>query len=210
VAPRPKQLLLASHSPRRRSLLERAGLQLRLVQPGPEHENAVPVSFLPRQRAEFLAREKALGAELCSAELERSELDGLLLASDTVVALGAQHYSKPVDASDARRILLELEGREHDVWSAIALVPVVEGQLQRDEIIVESHRSVVRFRAFVPGELDEYLANAEWHDKAGAYGIQAEAGAFATLIEGELETVIGLPVAAVCAHWESFVRGAWR
>ncbi len=193
------QVLLASQSPRRRALLQEAGIPLRLLQPGSEHEDRVPAGFSPAERALHLAREKALGAQLDGS-------DGLLLASDTVVALAGRCFSKPRDRQEAQSFLLELEGREHEVWTAIALAPVLGGVLDAQALRSEAHLARVRFRSFEPGELESYLDSGEWRDKAGGYGIQAAAGAFAALVSGELATVIGLPLTAVLAHWHGFQK----
>ena len=113
---------------------------------------------------------------------------GVTLAADTVVWAGRRILGKPADAAEAAAFLRLLSGRRHRVGTAIALRRGTR----------ESHRlveTVVRFRPLSAAEIAGYVASGEWQGKAGGYGIQGRAGAFAPWIQGSFSAVVGLPLA---------------
>lgn len=176
-------LLLASSSPRRRQLLHAAGLEFELCTPGQEVEG----SGSPREVANQRARSKAVGAAAGRA-LGAHEF---VLGVDTVVALGADRFDKPVDRDDACAMLRRFEGRDHEVITAHCLVAADGAVLEAAAV------SVVRCAVLDDPAREAYLDADEWADKAGGYGIQGAAGAFMELRSGDLDTVIGLSVVAV-------------
>jgi septum formation protein len=111
----------------------------------------------------------------------------LVLSVDTVVALDGRLLGKPGDAAEARSHLEHLSGREHEVWSGLAL-------LGGDEQIGTA-RTAVRFRQLDEQTVDWYLATEEWRDRAGAYAIQGKGAALVQSIDGDYWNVVGLPVA---------------
>jgi septum formation protein len=116
--------------------------------------------------------------------------DALVLGVDTVVALGARVYGKPVDAAEARETLVTLGGRRHTVLSGVCLFS--EG---RARSAVAS--TVVEFRALDERLLDWYLASEEWRERAGGYAIQGRGAALVAAIDGDYSNVVGLPVATL-------------
>ena len=184
---------MASSSPRRADLLARAGIDFVLAVPGPEPAAAGG----PVDRALARAVAKARGAVLPDGAIDGAPVLGV----DTVVALDGREYGKPVDAAAAAATLTALAGRCHDVHTAHCVVPSGGG---RAATAVTS--AVVRI-ASVEGEpLRCYLATGDWRGKAGAYGIQDAGADFAELVAGELDTVVGLSVAAVRALLERAAR----
>jgi septum formation protein len=172
-----ESLILASASPRRRQLLEMLGIPV-VVRPSRIREVRA-VDEAPVAYAERLAREKA-----------QSVAGELVLGADTTVLLDGELLEKPVDEADALRILRRLQGRTHQVISAIALV-AGERLLQATDI------SGVTFRSCDDALLQAYIATGEPMDKAGAYGIQGYGAALVERIEGDFFGVMGLPVRLV-------------
>ena len=180
-------ITLASASPRRRQLLEMLGIPVRVV---PAHIREVrgpaeePIAYTER-----LAREKA--ATVAGA---------YVLGADTTVLLGATLLEKPADAADAVRMLTLLQGRTHEVVTAVALA---SGGMLRHATDVTR----VTFRPAARATLEAYVATGEPMDKAGAYGIQGYGAALVERIEGDFFGVMGLPVGLVLqllaqAGWE--------
>jgi len=175
-------LVLASQSPRRRELLERAGFRF-AVRASPlaeqRQQDEAPAAYVER-----LAREKARAAEAAPEEW--------VLAADTTVVLDEHVLEKPASAPDAARMLRLLAGRAHEVLTGIC---VRHGN--RLWSAVETTRVV--FAEMSDAEIEAYVASGEPMDKAGAYAIQGLASRFIPRIEGCYFNVVGLPVARVCA-----------
>jgi septum formation protein len=125
--------------------------------------------------------------------VRRAGVAEALLGCDTIVTLDGAIYGKPADAAAARRTLLALGGRTHEVISGLALL------LCDDRSQVEQRTAVARTKVtFRPVEaelLDWYVATGEWRDRSGGYAIQGASGAkLALALEGEEENVVGLPL----------------
>ena len=184
-------MYLASTSPRRSQLLGSAGVDYRPVEPGPEVAGDGPPVDLAQQRA----ASKARGARVDGP-------DGWVLGVDTVVEHAGDELGKPRDRDQARRHLRRLAGADHVVHTALCLIGHPGG--------VEHHEVVharVRCRELADEEIERYLATDAWRGKAGAYGIQDEACDFMEIVEGDLDTVIGLPLATL-ARLRAGVDGA--
>lgn len=185
----PPRLVLASRSPRRAEILRRLGLAFE-VDPAGIDETLRP-GEAAREAAERLAREKAESAARPGA---------LALAADTIVALGDEILEKPGSPEEAVSMLGRLSGREHVVYTGIAIATP-----ERTESAVEATR--VRFRRLHEAELREYAATGEPLDKAGGYGIQARGAALVEGIEGDFFAVMGLPVGRLV---DVLGRFGWR
>lgn len=173
-------LVLASASPRRLELLARIGIAPDAVLPADLDETAAPGEH-PRTHASRLAAAKARVAALLRP-------GALILAGDTVVALGARILPKAEDLATARHCLTLLSGRRHRVYSAVAV-------LSADGVLREAiSETVLRFKRLTPAEIDAYLAGGEWHGKAGGYAIQGSAEGFCAWLAGSHSGVVGLPL----------------
>jgi septum formation protein len=172
-----RTLTLASASPRRKQLLEMLGIPLR-VQPSQIEEVCRPDES-PAAYAERLAREKA-----------ESVAGDFVLGADTTVILNGTLLEKPADPEDAVRMLLLLQGRTHEVRTAVALAA---GGMTR--VAVDITR--VTFRPAAEAFLRDYVATGEPMDKAGAYGIQGYGAALVERVDGDFFSVMGLPVRLV-------------
>jgi len=172
-------LVLASASPRRRALLGHLGYPFATctvaVDESPLSGEAVPATVLR------LARAKAAAARAGRPE-------AVVIGADTVVEVEGTALGKPADATDAARMLAALAGREHRVWTAVAVLGPGGRQA------VEAAVTRVWFRPMATDEIAAYVATGEPLDKAGAYGIQERGAAFVERIEGDYFTVVGLPL----------------
>lgn len=115
-----------------------------------------------------------------------------VLGVDTVVELDGREYGKPTNRAAAEAALRALSGLEHHVYSAHCLWRARDGRQQ-----TRLAAATVRFLPLSDARLDAYLATGAWRGKAGAYGIQDPAADFIELVEGDLDTVVGLSVRAV-------------
>jgi len=186
-------LILASASPRRRELLERLGLALVVV---PAEVDETP---LPGERPDDYVRR--ISATKCDAVADGGTAataapELAVLAADTIVIADREIMGKPVDSDDARRMLVRLAGRRHDVTTAYRI-------RCRGKTLERAVTTAVLFRSLQPGELDAYIASGEWRGKAGGYAVQGIAGAFVTELRGSHTNVIGLPVAEVLADLQA-------
>ncbi len=188
------RLLLASTSPRRRELLTRAGITHRLVEPG--HE-PVGVAADPALLAAERAASKARGARWSVAfDAYPGEVgEPVVLGVDTVVACDGFEFGKAADREAAQRSLRALSGREHRVHTAIHLF--LPWRAAPGDGVARIDTAVVRFDPLDEERLGAYLDSGAWQGKAGAYGIQDPEQDFVHLVDGDLETVIGLATRSV-------------
>ena len=175
------RLILASGSPRRRELLASMGYTFEICTPDVD-EN------VPGHAADIV---RTLAVRKARAAAEHFD-SGIIIASDTLVSLDGAPLGKPVDAQDARRMLLSLSGREHEVFTGVCILDAAIGA---EEAQVD--RTGVWFRTLQEAEIDRYIRSGEPMDKAGAYAIQGGAGAFVERLDGSFENVVGFPVQVV-------------
>lgn len=180
--PLPRQIVLASSSPRRRDLLQAAGFEI-IIRPADVEE--LTGGLTPRDLVVANAERKALHV----AAERRGEL---ILGADTVVVLDGEILGKPRDKDHASEMLGRLSGRVHEVLTGVCLV---RGGTRKVCLFVES--TCVAFRSLDEAMIQAYLADIDPLDKAGAYAAQDDRGRLIERIEGSLENVIGLPVARV-------------
>ncbi len=180
--PRPV-LILASESPRRLALLRQAGIDPDAVRAA-QLDETPRKGELPHVCAMRLAEAKA------KAILEISrEKDALILAADTVVALGRRMLPKAEKDEDVRDCLARLSGRRHRVVTAVVVAAQTGGVRRR------SVTTSVALRRLTADEIESYVACREGIGKAGGYGIQGRAETFVRLINGSYSNVVGLPLA---------------
>jgi len=177
-----EKLVLASGSPRRAEILERAGWPHEIIVAG------IDETLFPNEGAadyvQRLARSKA------EAVASRSE-QGLVLGADTTVVVADQILGQPRDEADARRMLDLLNAKWHEVLTGVAVVRV------GGETRVAYETTRVRFAEMNEYEIDWYISTGEPFGKAGAYGIQGKASLFIEEIEGDYFNIMGLPIRLV-------------
>ncbi|HVB29279.1 MAG TPA: Maf family protein [Terriglobia bacterium] len=178
------RLILASNSPRRRELLQNAGFEFD-VQPSGIEE--LPLrGETPEEYARRTSRDKALKVASLSSP------GSMVLGADTVVAINGEILEKPLDASDASRMLHMLSGCTHRVITGVCLVRAPES------VLAWTHETTtVTFKTLTEDEIGSYVESGEPFDKAGGYAIQGLASRFVTRIEGCYFNVVGLPIPLV-------------
>lgn len=179
------QLILASASPRRRQLLQEAGVAF-TVEPSHTDETILPGES-PGDYAIRAAREKAQA-------VATHHPNSWVLGADTIVALNGRIFGKPQSTEDGFTMLRSLSGRSHQVMTAFVLLDC-SGQVKKSQVV----SSRVTFKSLSDEQIREYLATGEPFDKAGAYAVQGIGAALVEQVEGSYTNVVGLPVEEVLA-----------
>ncbi len=178
-------LVLASSSPRRAMLLREGGYPFQTVKASVSEQ--LPEGMGPEIGVRELAVRKAQ-AGLSQWLDQGGKLGDVIMGADTMVVLDAHILGKPETKAEAEEMLQRLSGRTHVVLTGVALISG-EGRLVSDVVA-----TIVHFHQLGEDDIKAYVASGEPMDKAGAYGIQGEAGKFVKSYEGSLTNVIGLPM----------------
>ncbi|MBB3764604.1 Maf family protein [Sphingomicrobium lutaoense] len=176
------KLVLASASPRRRDLLARIGVVPDAVDPADIDEEPMR-GELPRPHALRLAEEKA-------AAVAPRHPEALVLAADTVVAVGRRILPKVEDEETLRACMKLLSGRRHKVLTGVAIK--VPGEDRIKSRVVET---MIAMKRLSDEEIDHYAAHGEWKGKAGGYALQGYGEVYVRHIAGSYSNVVGLPLA---------------
>lgn len=174
------EVILASGSPRRRELLTNLGVPFRVVVSGEAEDSP------ERDPARLAGELAALKAEAVA----RAHPDAVVIAADTVVALGGELLGKPGDEAENRAFVRRLAGRTHQVYTGVTVIAPghTQGGVERTD---------VTFRPLTDAEIKHYAATGEGLDKAGGYGIQGVGMALVERIEGDYSNVVGFPLGLV-------------
>jgi septum formation protein len=176
-----RPLILASASPRRRDLLRERGLSFEVI---PAHSEEM-VESTPEATVTGNARRKA-------AAIAGQRPDALVLGVDTEVWFEGRIFGKPADMDDALRMLRELNGRTHEVYSGVCLA--WDAGAKEQTFVEVTH---VHFHKRTDVDLRLYLARIGPLDKAGAYAAQDDEGQIIARVDGSYTNVIGLPMEAL-------------
>jgi len=171
------KIILASASPRRQELLKNLLEDFSVIPSGAEEDireddPGKMVSALAKRKAEWIA--------------ERNP-DCAVIGADTLVYCDGAPLGKPKDPEEARRMLRMLSGREHEVYTGVAVI-------SPSGVFAEAECTSVRFAEMTDEEIEGYIATSDCYDKAGGYGIQGYASRFIEGIEGDYFNVVGLPL----------------
>jgi len=188
-------IYLASQSPRRQELLKQMGVRFEMLAPSFGEDSENMETPLPNEKARDYVERVTLAKS--AAALVRWQKSGLpwapILCADTTVSLPnhgeGEILGKPIDATDAARILNILSGKVHEVLTALA---VTIDPSKKPLCLVQVSR--VHFAQLSPEQIAAYIASGEPFGKAGAYGIQGLGGAFIPSIEGSYSGIMGLPI----------------
>lgn len=178
------KLILASASPRRKELLEKTGMKFDII---PAKGEEVITKMLPWEVVKELSFQKA--KEI--ADLQTEEC--IVIGSDTIVAKGEEIMGKPKDEKDAFRMLSEIAGDVHQVYTGVTLIRTGE----KEKIITFAEKTEVYIYPMSDEEIDAYIATKDPMDKAGAYGIQGDFAIHVKGLEGDYYNVVGLPIGKV-------------
>lgn len=177
------RFILASASPRRKELLERIGVKFDII---PATGEEVITKKIPEEVVMELAKQKA--EEIAKV----AEEDALIIGADTVVVCDGKILGKPKDEEDAFQMLTMLSGREHEVYTGVAMIDNREKSIENF-----FERTRVIMYPITEKEIREYIAGGEPMDKAGAYAIQGLGAKFIQKIEGDYNNVVGLPIGRI-------------
>jgi len=183
------KFVLASNSPRRRQLFGLGGWDFSVIAADVDEtplENESPREYVVR-----LAKAKALAIQ------PKAESDAVILGSDTTVVDGDEILGKPVDEADARRMLKQLRGKIHQVYTAIAV-------LRGANMVTELSIIDVPMRNYSDDEIEAYIKTGDPMDKAGAYAVQHPEFQPVSGLEGCRAGVMGLPMCHVLRALRQF------
>lgn len=185
-----KKIILASASPRRKELLETAGLEFEICVS--DADESIPEGTLPVDAAKMTATKKALA-------VAENHKDAVVIGADTIVVANGKILGKPKNEADAEAMLTMLSGIEHEVITGVCLA-------SGEEIISFAQISKVKFYDLSAEEIRAYVATKEPMDKAGAYGIQGKGCTLVEEIEGDYFNIVGLPVARVAREINKLLK----
>ncbi len=201
-----ERVILASGSPRRRELLAQTGLEFEVIAAdvdeeeivrqmnAREHERGEEIPY-PARVVKTLSLRKA---EAVAAQVA----DGIVIGADTIVWDG-EILGKPADRQDAYRMLRQLQGRTHSVFTGAAVLIKEEGKCKTHTFYSETQVDVY---PMTEQETQAYLDTGEAMDKAGAYGIQGKFGLWVKEIRGDYNSVVGLPLSALWQVLKQYVQ----
>ena len=199
-----KRIILGSASPRRRELLAQIGVdfEVRVSDKDEIYKSSIPeeiVKELSLMKAENVASdllENAVDDHAGStAGEEKAIKDTVIIGADTIVVLDDEILGKPSDEEDAVCMLTRLQGREHWVYTGVAVLDF--GSDGKKTVINYPVGTKVYVNAMTEDEIRAYVATKDPLDKAGAYGIQGRFAAYIDRIDGDYYNVVGLPVSRV-------------
>lgn len=191
------KFILASNSPRRRQLFGLGGWDFTILAADVDETPFADES--PREYVIRLAKAKALAtqARACPEPRRRAESDAVIVGSDTTVADGDQILGKPLDEADARRMLKQLRGRTHQVFTGIAI-------LRNDQMVADLCVTDVPMRDYSDDEIERYIKTGDPMDKAGAYAIQHPDFKPVDVLQGCYAGVMGLPLCHILRALRQF------
>jgi septum formation protein len=181
-----KPLILASQSPRRKYLLEQAGLFFEIA------PSQIDESTFTHPRPDKHVKKLALAK---AEEIAMQNPDKWVIGADTIVFINNRILEKPTSKADARMMLQQLSGKTHQVFTGFA---ICNHQLKHR--YVDYVKTDVHFKVISQAEIEWYLQTEEPYDKAGAYAIQGLGASLIRQINGSYTNVVGLPVCEVIEH----------
>jgi septum formation protein len=192
------RIVLASRSPRRAEILRHAGFSYE-VRPVDSDE-----TLLPEEGAFDYVRRLAQAKARRAADLDSVEDNepSFVIGADTAVVAQGQVLGKPVDDSDARRMLALLSGKTHEVLTGVTVLGTPGREHATEAVLTR-----VMFLPLSKDDIDSYIATGEPFGKAGAYGIQGIGGRFIGRIEGCYFNVVGMPISKL---WQMLCALGWR
>ncbi|XP_077199465.1 putative bifunctional dTTP/UTP pyrophosphatase/methyltransferase protein isoform X2 [Paroedura picta] len=193
-----KRVVLASGSPRRQEILTNAGLRFEVV-PSWFKETLEKASFAaPYEYAVETAKQKAL--EVANRmHLKHLRTPDVVIGADTIVTIEEQILEKPVDKQDAYKMLSRLSGKEHSVFTGVAIVHCSCKDTQLETDVTDFYEETkVKFAELSEELLWDYIHSGEPMDKAGGYGIQALGGMLVEYVHGDFLNVVGFPLNRFC------------
>ena len=184
-------VVLASQSPRRQELIKLIFENVRVLPA--DCDETLPEGMGAKTAVEYLSKIKN------SASAKAAGKDSLVISADTVVSVDDIILGKPVDKSDARRMVTLLSGRTHQVYTGVTIS-------RNGKSVTFSEKTDVEFYSLTNAEIEEYINSPEPYDKAGGYAIQGTFAKHIKGINGDYYNVVGLPVARLKREVLEFVN----
>jgi septum formation protein len=174
-------IILASASPRRKELMEKAGLTFDIINADVTEE--IPDDAAPFEAVLLLSMKKARAVAF-------DHPDSIIIGADTVVSIDEQILGKPKNENDAIEMLMRLSGKKHRVYTGVT---IIKGDMVKNFF----EETAVYFYKLTEKEIRDYVATGEPMDKAGAYGIQGKGCTLVRKIDGDFYNVVGFPISKV-------------
>lgn len=196
------RFILASKSPRRKEILSSVGIEYEVIASDKEE---IITKEIPADIVMELSRQKALDVqskvyESIEEQNSSNNDDITILAADTVVAIDGKILGKPKDRQDAYNMIESIQGKTHSVYTGVTIIK--DGKDKKIHTFYEE--TVVDVYAMSHETIESYLDKMDWTDKAGAYAIQGQFGAYVKRIEGDYYSVVGLPISRVIYELNKF------
>jgi len=185
-----KTIILASASPRRKEILRKTGLKFRVDASEYSEDNGH--NLPPHKLATYLSLEKA-------KSVARKYKNAIIISADTFIVFNGRIFGKPVNISDARKMLRLFRGKPHSVITGFTIIDT-----STNKKVSRSIETKVYFRKLMNSEIESYIRTKEYIDKAGAYGIQGMGALLIEKIEGDYFNVMGLPLTALVESLKKF------
>lgn len=180
--------ILASASPRREQLLKKIIPEFVII---PSNiDETVPSDMDSLLAPEFLANQKAFN-------VFASHKDDIVISADTCIVFNNEIYGKPKDEAQAKEMLKAFSGKIHKVVTGVSIV-------SKKLSVSFSSISEVEFYDLTDKEIDDYLKTGEYKDKAGSYAIQGEGMLLIKRINGDYNSIIGLPISELNRYLKNF------
>ncbi len=183
-------IILASASPRRKQLLSKITTNFEIIPS--EAEEIYPETLQAMDVSLYLSNLKA-------KDIHNKYPDKIVIGSDTTVIINNKLLGKPKDKNEAKEMLTMLSNNVHYVVSGVTIY-------NKEEVFQINAISKVFFKKLTEQEIDEYLLEDEYKDKAGSYAIQGIAGKFIDHIEGDYDTIVGFPTNEVKAILDKILK----
>lgn len=211
----PVNVILASTSPRRKQLLEEAGVKFKVYKGSTEVDESLEPDLRaqPAEAVKKLAERKAGSVVQDILALNPVGL-GIVIGADTTVVLDGEMLGKPYSADHAREMLRRLSGRTHEVITGVSVWMVMLNETEENggdgnvSLVFRSfsESSYVTFKELTDEDINAYVATGETIDKAGAYAIQGKGAALVAGLEGDRDNVIGLPVSTLLKNFPDILK----
>lgn len=186
-----KKIFLASQSPRRSQLLEKAGISFQILPISTSEK--VDKKLMIESQILSITRQKLVEAEK-APQIQDSPWS-VILCADTEVVFENQLMGKPINKEEAQKTLEKLSGNRHFVKTGYI---IKDCKTQKEISHIET--SIVYFKNLTQQEIEEYVATGEPMDKAGSYGIQGLGGKLVDKYEGLTSNIVGLPIEPLIPH----------
>lgn len=196
-----KKVILASGSPRRKILLEQAGIPFEMIKS--DLKEVIDAEISPYDLVKSISSRKALRVS------EMITDEAIIIGADTVVAIHGKVLGKPKCKEEAVDMLKSLQGKKHSVYTGVTIINKHAEGLELKYIIDNTN---VYMRKLTQDEILDYVQTGEPDDKAGAYAIQGKGAVLIERIEGNYDTVVGLPLVKVylaLREWGLRVEDMW-